>query len=109
VIYSKCWATTFAVMTSGRVWSELDPRNTAFAEEMVRAAGLDQVEVVTADASITVQYRGMVPADLVLACGAFATSLTRISSAPSTRAPRCAGPVTVSSGLATVRRRIGCC
>lgn len=50
---------------------ELDPRNTAFAMEMVRAAGLQQVEVVTADASLTDHYRGMVPADLVLVCGVF--------------------------------------
>ena len=50
---------------------ELDERNTAFAQEMARAAGLDQVEVVTADASLTDHYRGMVPADLVLVCGVF--------------------------------------
>ncbi|WP_042396860.1 class I SAM-dependent methyltransferase [Streptacidiphilus carbonis] len=50
---------------------ELDPRNTAFAEELVRAAGLHQVEVVTADASLTDQYRDMAPADLVLVCGVF--------------------------------------
>jgi hypothetical protein len=50
---------------------ELDPRNTAFAEEMARSAGLDRVEVVTADASLTDQYRGMAPADLVLICGVF--------------------------------------
>ncbi|MEU2674876.1 class I SAM-dependent methyltransferase [Streptomyces sp. NPDC007164] len=50
---------------------ELDPQNTAFAEEMARSAGLDHVEVVTADASLTDHYRGMVPADLVLVCGVF--------------------------------------
>jgi hypothetical protein len=50
---------------------ELDERNTAFAQEMVRAAGLDHVEVVTADAALTDHYRGMVPADLVLVCGVF--------------------------------------
>lgn len=50
---------------------ELDERNTAFAREMARAAGLDQVEVVTADASLTDHYLGMVPADLVLICGLF--------------------------------------
>lgn len=50
---------------------ELDPRNAARAEETARAAGLNQVEVVTADASLTDEYRGMVPADLVLACGVF--------------------------------------
>jgi hypothetical protein len=50
---------------------EIDPRNTAFAAETVRAAELSQVEVVTADASFTDNYRGMVPADLVLVCGLF--------------------------------------
>ncbi|MFJ9678478.1 class I SAM-dependent methyltransferase [Streptomyces sp. NPDC101194] len=50
---------------------ELDPRNTAFALESVRAAGLAQVDVVTGDASLTDHYRGMAPADLVLICGVF--------------------------------------
>jgi ACT domain-containing protein len=50
---------------------ELDPRNTAIAQEAARAAGLDGVEVVTADASLTDHYRGMSPADLVLICGVF--------------------------------------
>ncbi|MFL6122799.1 class I SAM-dependent methyltransferase [Actinophytocola sp.] len=46
---------------------ELDPRNTAVAEE----AGVPGVEVRTADASLTEHYEGMVPADLVLVCGVF--------------------------------------
>jgi hypothetical protein len=46
---------------------ELDPRNTAVAE----AAGVPGVEVRTGDASLTRQYAGMVPADLVLVCGVF--------------------------------------
>ncbi|TDO29655.1 putative methyltransferase [Kribbella sp. VKM Ac-2527] len=50
---------------------ELDARNAGFAEGKIRALGLHQVEVVTADASLTDQYRGMVPADLVLVCGVF--------------------------------------
>ena len=50
---------------------ELDPRNAAFAEDLARAAGLDQVEVLRADASITDHYRDMAPADLVLVCGVF--------------------------------------
>ena len=48
---------------------ELDPRNTAVAEEA--AAGLPGVEVVTADASLTEHYVDMAPADLVLVCGVF--------------------------------------
>jgi hypothetical protein len=47
---------------------ELDPVLTASARE--RADGLD-VEVVTGDASLTDQYAGMVPAELVLMCGIF--------------------------------------
>ncbi|GAA4629788.1 hypothetical protein GCM10023196_052550 [Actinoallomurus vinaceus] len=50
---------------------ELDARNTALAEETAHAAGLHQVDVVAADASLTDHYRGMVPADLVLVCGVF--------------------------------------
>jgi hypothetical protein len=50
---------------------ELDRRNTAVAEETCEAAGLHQIEVVTADAALTDHYRGMVPADIVLVCGLF--------------------------------------
>ncbi|MBB5960633.1 putative RNA methylase [Saccharothrix tamanrassetensis] len=50
---------------------ELDARNTAVAEATARAAGLEGVEVVTADASITDHYRDLTPADLVLVCGVF--------------------------------------
>ncbi|MBD0738458.1 class I SAM-dependent methyltransferase family protein [Streptomyces sp. CBMA29] len=50
---------------------ELDPRNTEQARAAARAAGLDGVEVVTGDASLTDHYRGMAPADLVLICGLF--------------------------------------
>ncbi len=50
---------------------ELDARNAAVAEDAARAAGLTGVEVVTADASCTEHYLGMVPADLVLVCGVF--------------------------------------
>lgn len=48
---------------------ELDARNASAAREA--AAGLSGVEVVTADASHTDHYAGMVPADLVLVCGVF--------------------------------------
>ncbi|MGW6199509.1 SAM-dependent methyltransferase [Kribbella sp. NPDC055110] len=48
---------------------ELDPELAAFARE--RASGLDQVEVVTGDASLTDQYVGLAPAELVLLCGIF--------------------------------------
>lgn len=50
---------------------ELDPRNTAYAEETVRAADLGQVEVLTADASLIDHYRDLAPADLVMICGVF--------------------------------------
>jgi hypothetical protein len=50
---------------------ELDPRNAASARALARNAGLDRVEVVTADASETDAYLGAVPADLVLMCGVF--------------------------------------
>ena len=39
--------------------------------DTVAAAGLKGVEVVTGDASNTAAYEGMVPCDLILACGVF--------------------------------------
>ncbi|MFG1697347.1 class I SAM-dependent methyltransferase family protein [Nonomuraea sp. NPDC049309] len=50
---------------------ELDPRNTALASETVASLGLDQVEVLTADAALTDQYQDMAPAEIVLVCGVF--------------------------------------
>src|SRR5580692_1864977 len=50
---------------------ELDPRNTEVAARLVAEAGLTQVDIVTGDASLTSQYVGIAPADLVLACGLF--------------------------------------
>ncbi|MFF0341492.1 SAM-dependent methyltransferase [Kribbella sp. NPDC004875] len=48
---------------------ELHPELAESARE--RSRGLDQVEVRTGDASLTDQYDGMVPAELVLLCGIF--------------------------------------
>ncbi len=50
---------------------ELDPVNAQAAREAASAAGLTGVDVVTGDASIAGAYAGLVPADLVLACGVF--------------------------------------
>ena len=50
---------------------ELDPRNAATARQLAADAGLTQVEVVTGDAAQTDVYAGLVPANLVLACGVF--------------------------------------
>ncbi len=50
---------------------ELDPALAATARRAARDAGLPGVEVVTGDASLTDAYAGLVPADLVLACGVF--------------------------------------
>ncbi|WP_254876747.1 hypothetical protein [Verrucosispora sp. NA02020] len=50
---------------------ELDPRNVEVARAAVARAGLSGVEVVRGDAARTDAYAGMVPADLVLACGVF--------------------------------------
>jgi hypothetical protein len=50
---------------------ELDPRNAAAAREAAAASGLPDVEVVTGDAALTDSYAGLVPADIVLACGVF--------------------------------------
>ncbi|MFV2100384.1 methyltransferase domain-containing protein [Micromonospora sp. LOL_024] len=50
---------------------ELDPRNVELARAAAREAGLSSVEVVLGDAARTDAYAGLVPADLVLACGIF--------------------------------------
>jgi len=56
---------------------ELDPRNTEVARRLAAEAGLSAeaglpgVQVVTGDAALASQYAGLVPADLVLACGLF--------------------------------------
>ena len=50
---------------------ELDPRNTAVALQSVQDAGLQGVDVVTGDASLTDHYADLVPADLVVLCGIF--------------------------------------
>jgi hypothetical protein len=50
---------------------ELDARNVLLARLAARAEGLDAVEAIAADASITDAYAGAVPADLILICGVF--------------------------------------
>jgi hypothetical protein len=50
---------------------ELDPRNTVAATRLAADAGLANVQIVTADASLTSQYADLAPADLVLVCGVF--------------------------------------
>jgi hypothetical protein len=50
---------------------ELDAENVRLAKAAALAAGLDAVEAVAADASLTDSYAGAVPADVVLVCGVF--------------------------------------
>lgn len=50
---------------------ELDEHNVLLARRAVSTAGLDGVEVLAGDASITDAYAGAVPADLILLCGVF--------------------------------------
>ena len=50
---------------------ELDEHNVLLARHAAREAGLDGVEVLAGDASITDAYAGAVPADLILMCGVF--------------------------------------
>ena len=50
---------------------ELDPRNADAATAAARSAGLDGVEAVVGDAGLADAYAGLVPADLVVACGVF--------------------------------------
>ncbi|GAA4460911.1 class I SAM-dependent methyltransferase family protein [Phytohabitans houttuyneae] len=50
---------------------ELDPHNAEVARTSAQQGGLAGIEVVTGDAADTGNYAGVVPADLVLACGIF--------------------------------------
>ena len=50
---------------------ELDESNAAYARELAMRHGLDNVEVVVGDASVTDLYAGAVPADLIMVCGVF--------------------------------------
>lgn len=50
---------------------ELDADLAAAAGEVAEAAGLQNLEVVVADAGLTDSYVDAVPADLVIACGVF--------------------------------------
>jgi hypothetical protein len=58
------------VPVSGRL-VELDPGNAQAARDRLAAAGIDGIDVVTADAALTDVYVDAVPADLVLVCGVF--------------------------------------
>jgi hypothetical protein len=67
---------------------ELDEHNVTLARQAAEAAGLDRVETVLGDASITDTYAGAVPADLILLCGVFGNTSAEdiantISSLPS--------------------------
>ncbi len=75
---------------------ELDERNVALANGAARAAGLDAVEAVAADASLTDSYAGAVPADVVLVCGVFGNlSASDIDSTIEQLAQLCAPGATV--------------
>ncbi len=50
---------------------ELDEQNVLLAQAAARAAGLDAVAALAADASLSDSYAGAVPADVVLVCGVF--------------------------------------
>lgn len=50
---------------------ELDEQNVLLAQRAARSVGLDAVEVIAGDASMTDAYVGAVPADLILICGVF--------------------------------------
>jgi hypothetical protein len=50
---------------------ELDEQNVQLARAAAGAMGLDAVEVIAGDASLTDAYAGAVPADVILICGVF--------------------------------------
>jgi hypothetical protein len=57
-------------LVTGRL-VELNSDLAAAAREVAETAGLNNLEVVVADAGLTDSYVGAVPADLVIACGVF--------------------------------------
>jgi ribulose kinase len=69
---------------------ELDEHNVLLARRAAQEAGLDGVQVVIGDASLTDSYVGAVPADLVLVCGVFGTSRRKTFSTRSLVSPSCA-------------------
>jgi hypothetical protein len=110
---------------------ELDEHNVLLARRAAQDAGLDGVQIVGGDASLTDAYVGAVPADLVLVCGVFGNisaqdiqhtittlpqlcaadatviwdkelQLSNVSSPCSTTAPRC----TISYGGAAAVNRL---
>jgi hypothetical protein len=50
---------------------ELDLQNVLIAQRAAGSVGLDAVEVLAADASLTDSYEGAAPADVILVCGVF--------------------------------------
>lgn len=56
---------------------ELDTRNAELARAAAARAGLDAVEVVCGDASVTDTYASVVPANLILVSGVFGNISTR--------------------------------
>ena len=50
---------------------ELDPHNATLAKRTAQATGLRGIDIVVGDAAMTYHYHGMVPANIVLACGVF--------------------------------------
>ena len=84
---------------------ELDERNVAAARQAGRAAGLDNVEVLHADAGTTDACVGAVPARIVVACGIFVNITasdirTTVTALPSL----CAPPMHWSCGPGTAVR-----
>lgn len=71
---------------------ELDARNVAYARATATAAGLDQVDVVEGDASITDAYLDAVPADVVLVCGVFGNMVDEDVHATIARLPQFCAP-----------------
>jgi len=82
---------------------ELDPRNADTARQLATDAGLPQVEVVTGDAAQTSVYAGLVPADLVLACGVFGN----ITDEDIARTIRCCAGLCATGGTAVWTRGRG--
>jgi hypothetical protein len=80
---------------------ELDPGNAAVASRAAAGAGLAGVEVAVGDAGEAGAYAGIVPADVVLACGVFGN----ITDADIKRTVDCCAQLCASGGAVVWTRR----
>jgi hypothetical protein len=83
---------------------ELDDRNVAVAQQAARAAALDGVETLQADAGTTGACVGAVPAQIVIMCGIFGNITASDIQATVAALPSLCAPMRSSYGPGTAGR-----